>query len=136
MGAATLNEAPMPEPKTREELIQAIEARTQKRVDAMLEVKLFTHQEVRDTQSRTANVSEDGLFVITSAPLPVGITVRAEVTLPNGNTVQGFAEVVWIRPHFESRQRPNGMGLQYKAIRDLDRQRLRQFVLQILGDCA
>lgn len=99
------------------------------RVDARIDVQLWINSEVVDPEARTANVSEDGMFVATMHPLPVGTVSRFHMVLPTGEEVAGFAEVVWIRPCFESAERPNGMGMRYAAVRENGTEILRSFVL-------
>ena len=107
--------------------------RAHRRVPAEAVVQLWVNSSVHDSHARTANISEEGMFVVTSFPLPVGTVARFEMTLPHSQLVCGFAEVVWLRPHFEGVESPNGMGLRYSAIRDDGKERLRDFVLAQVG---
>jgi uncharacterized protein (TIGR02266 family) len=102
------------------------------RVPAQIQAHLWINGEVLDRDAHTANVSEDGMFVVTTKPLPVGTTTRFQITLPDGELIAGFAEVAWIRPHYEHSSRPNGMGVRYTAIRGNGKGLLRRFVLESL----
>ena len=102
------------------------------RVPAEIDVMLWVNSKVHDTARRRGNGSEDAMFVVTSKPLPVGTVARFQMTLPNGEVVSGFAEVAWIRRHYEHASRPNGMGVRYTVVRADGRRLLREFVLENL----
>jgi uncharacterized protein (TIGR02266 family) len=62
--------------------------------------------------ARVGDLSEGGLFVWTSTPLPEGS--RAKVRFVNGHTVEAEAVVVWSRA--EEKGKPAGMGLQFETL--------------------
>ncbi len=108
--------------------------RSSPRVRAELTVDLWVNSEVHDTDARTANISEEGMFVATRNPLPVGTMALFKMILPSGDTVAGFAEVAWLRPRQESSSQPNGMGLRYVAIRENGSDLVRRFVHSVQLD--
>lgn len=122
---------PDPEPPSAPERPGFVQRK--ERVDAEATVQLWVNSKVHDQESRTANISESGMFVVTSKPLPVGTTVRFDMMLKGEISISGFAEVTWIRPTFQDKARPNGMGMHYVGIRGDGAEELREFVSKRLG---
>lgn len=84
--------------------------------------------------ARVGNLSEGGLFLRTSTPLPAGC--RAQLRLRNGDASEVIAEatVVWSRE--DGRELPAGMGLRFEMLDEKSREKLRQLIahqLPLLG---
>lgn len=78
----------------------------------------------------TANVSLDGLFILTSNPRPVGTKVGFLIQIQrDGQPIKGFGEIRWIRVRDEGPGRPAGMGILIQMmIGDQGEQILRQVI--------
>jgi c-di-GMP-binding flagellar brake protein YcgR len=76
--------------------------------------------------ARVTDVSETGLFVDARSPLPDGAPVTFSFFLTNSpwdQPITGEGKVVW-------RQEGVGMGIEFLAMTDEDRTKLRLFVAQ------
>ncbi|MBI3812248.1 MAG: TIGR02266 family protein [Nitrospirae bacterium] len=81
----------------------------------------------------TAVMGGGGLFIDSVSPLPVGTAVNLEFGLPGqASSVQVDGEVVWVRPEFDPKGFSPGMGIQFKKIKDADREKVVQFVMRVL----
>jgi type IV pilus assembly protein PilZ len=81
----------------------------------------------------TAIMGGGGLFIDTVSPLPVGTTVSLEFGLPSqADSVQVDGQVVWVRPEFDPNGFSPGMGIQFKKIKEADREKVVQFVMRVL----
>ena len=77
----------------------------------------------------TANISVDGMFIQTSTPKPVGVSLRFELhVLKNADPIRGFGEVAWLRVRNEGPGSPAGMGIQFRYVEENSQQVLRQAV--------
>ena len=76
--------------------------------------------------ARVGNLSEGGLFLRTSTPLPAGC--RTQLRLRNGDASEVVAEatVVWSRE--DGRESPAGMGLRFETLDEKAREKLRQLI--------
>lgn len=65
----------------------------------------------------SANISMTGMFIQTESPKPPGAVFIFEIWLGEEyRLVHGLGEVVWIREHHESEDRPAGMGIRFLKI--------------------
>ena len=65
----------------------------------------------------SANISMTGMFIQTESPKPPGSVFIFEIWLGEEyRLVHGLGEVVWIREHHESEDRPAGMGIRFLKI--------------------
>ena len=91
------------------------ELRTAPRIDTTGgEVKLRFHSLANFLVAYARNVSPSGLFIATEHYLPKG--TRFRIVLEFGredDSVQGFAEVVWLREKMVKIGEPVGMGLKF-----------------------
>lgn len=77
----------------------------------------------------TEDISEGGVFVASYALLPVGSRVSIEVALPGNFEIQASGVVRWLRySEGDEDSAPPGMGIQFDAISDDDRELIREFV--------
>lgn len=77
----------------------------------------------------TANISVDGMFIQTSTPKPVGVSLRFELhVLKNADPIRGFGEVAWLRVRNEGPGSPAGMGIQFRYVEENSQQALRKAV--------
>ena len=69
-------------------------------------------------ESLTAGIGGGGLFIESSAPLPVGTEITVELALPDhpAERVQAKGKVVWVRPKRERTLYFPGMGVQFTDI--------------------
>lgn len=77
----------------------------------------------------TEDISEGGVFVASYVLLPVGSRVSLEVALPGNFEIHASGVVRWLR-HSDGAEdsAPPGMGIQFDAISDDDRELIREFV--------
>lgn len=61
--------------------------------------------------ARVGNLSEGGLFLRTSTPLPVGVRTALRFEMKDGVSVRAGAQVVWARG--TQGEQPPGMGLRF-----------------------
>jgi uncharacterized protein (TIGR02266 family) len=81
----------------------------------------------------TAIMGGGGVFVDSVSPLPIGTPVRLEFGVPGQPaSVEVDGQVVWIRREFDPKGFSPGMGIQFKKINEPDREKVMQFVMQIL----
>ena len=102
--------------------------RTAPRIDARVEIELWVNSRVDAANATTANLSAGGMFVSTPHPLPVGTIARFVLRLPEVDPIRGMAEVNWIRAHYESAERPNGMGMQFLRLPTGAEEALRRYL--------
>ena len=110
--------------------------RRARRVETRVLVRLWLNAAIHDSSARTTNLSVDGMFVETSHPLPVGSIARFELCFPEEAPIEGLAEVTWIRPRYEGRDRPNGMGVCFRPLKADAAQRLRSLLLERLDEAG
>ncbi len=81
----------------------------------------------------TQNISEGGIFIETREPLPVGTTVEMRFQPPGTeDPVEVKGKVVWINPFRPDDDNPNpGMGIQFSAVTDEEREIVAQVVKAI-----
>lgn len=123
-------------PKTPAALLRADQddsRRRARRVETRVLVRLWLNTRVHDSGAHTKDLSVDGMFVETSHPLPVGSIARFELCFPDEEPIEGLAEVTWIRPRYEGRDRPNGMGVCFRPLGAEADLRLRGLLLERLG---
>ncbi len=88
--------------------------RDDRRVDLEGQVVLQDPIQQTTVTEHTQNVSETGMFVKTDSLSPPGTWYRFELDLANGlESIQGQAEVVWVRHRSEGLFRPAGFGLRF-----------------------
>ena len=75
--------------------------------------------------ARIGNLSEGGLFLRTSTPLPHGS--KARVRFGEGQTVEAAAAVVWSRG-IDGNEGPPGMGLQFLDLNDGLKEQIKALV--------
>jgi uncharacterized protein (TIGR02266 family) len=74
-----------------------------------------------------------GLFIDTVSPLPAGTDVSLEFGLPGQpGSVHVEGQVVWVRADFDPKGFSPGMGIQFKAIQEADREKVVQFIMRVL----
>lgn len=77
----------------------------------------------------TANISVDGMFIQTTTPKPVGVSLRFELHVhKNADPIRGFGEVAWLRIRDQGAGAPAGMGIQFRYVEEKCQQALRQTV--------
>nr|HRC85413.1 PilZ domain-containing protein [Thermoanaerobaculia bacterium] len=88
-------------------------------------------------EAKTLNLAQGGMFVPMKQPKPVGTLVRFELELPDSRaSVAGFGEVVWLRVRNEGPELPPGVGIQFRYLSDVDRQRIREVAQLIVADAT
>ncbi len=78
--------------------------------------------------ARIGNISEGGLFLRTSTPLQQGVRTRVRLGDPATPSLDAEALVVWARA--EEQGGPAGMGLQFDALDEGSRGRLKEIIAQ------
>lgn len=88
-----------------------------------------SHESVESFRADQAdNLSEGGIFICTSRPLPIGTVVYMNVRLGEADEapLHAVGEVVWHREHDGAA----GMGVTFTRIADADKTRLARFIDQ------
>lgn len=81
----------------------------------------------RELTTTTVDLSSAGAFAAAKPPQPVGTLVRFQIPLTDGQPpVAGYGEVVWIRVRDDGRERPAGMGIQFRYLDGNGDVRLRE----------
>ncbi len=78
--------------------------------------------------ARIGNISEGGLFLRTSTPLPRGVQTRVRLGDPAEPSLETEALVVWARA--TEGGGPPGMGLRFETLDEGARGRLREIIAQ------
>lgn len=98
------------------------------RTPVQLEMKL-RFGDHREFALRTVDLSVGGAFVASRPPQPVGTLVRFELPLPPfKKPITGFGEVLWIRVRDDGRDKPAGMGIQFRYLDEPGEDLLREFL--------
>ena len=99
------------------------ERRTAVRVDVPLEATYSCNSP--PVRARIQDLSEHGLFIDTNHGLSIGATLNIQFDLPDqGPAIQAEARVAWSAPMM-------GSGVQFLALSDEDRKRIKFFVAEI-----
>jgi len=102
--------------------------RADKRVPAVLRIRL-KHKDLGTFVEKFAeNVSHGGLFVSSKQPKPVGTELRFEILLANGEAaIKGEGRVAWTKEYDpEEPQRAHGMGIKFTKLHGKSREVLRR----------
>jgi len=78
-------------------------------------------------QTKTYNLSPNGVFVKISPPLKKGEKFKFVLFLTAEDTFSGFGEVVWIQNKW-TEHHPTGVGCRFLHLDEADRNRLRLFL--------
>lgn len=77
----------------------------------------------------TANVSEEGMYICSKEPPPVGSMVQFELDLSGRREpLRGSGEVVWIRVRGQGPRRPAGLGVRFRYLEGDAQEQLRRSV--------
>ena len=92
-----------------------------------LEVEVTLESDHNFYTGLSSNISEGGLFVATSTPLPLGTRLVVRFALEDGAApIDAVGEVCWLRPR--SADFPCGFGLRFLEISDAALARVATFV--------
>jgi type IV pilus assembly protein PilZ len=82
------------------------------------------------------NISKGGTFIRTSKPLDIGTEFVFVLSIPEQTEqLQLRGEVMWtVDESRADEERPAGMGIRFKFIRDSERQELEQFVAKLMSE--
>ncbi len=98
------------------------------RTPVQIEMKL-RFGDHREFTLRTVDMSVGGVYVASRPPQPVGTLVRFELPLPPfKKPITGFGEVLWIRVRDDGRDKPAGMGIQFRYLDEPGEDLLREFL--------
>lgn len=75
------------------------------------------------------NISEGGLFIATYDLRPVGTEFSLKFSLPDGQEIEVKGVVRWVRDprNNDDRDTPPGLGIQFEALQDEQREAIRAF---------
>jgi type IV pilus assembly protein PilZ len=84
----------------------------------------------------TKNISKGGTFIRTTKPLPIGTEFVFVLSVPaTDEQLRLMGEVKWIVAEGDAtEEQPPGMGIKFKFDDDADRQRVEDFVEQLMRD--
>lgn len=104
------------------------------RTPVRLEIKL-RFGDHREFVFKTLDLSVGGTYVIARPPHPVGTLVRFELPLPPfKKPITGFGEVLWIRVRDDGREKPAGMGIQFRYLDEPGEDLLREFLARLVAE--
>ena len=75
----------------------------------------------------TEDISQGGLFVVTTQLYPIGTRVEISLLL-DGNSLVISADVVWLRDVSDSEDAPCGMGLRFSSVAEEHLEKIRHFL--------
>jgi uncharacterized protein (TIGR02266 family) len=107
-----------------EGLLAIVERRAHFRFPTHLEVRFASGDELRS--ACLENISEGGIFVATTRPLPAGTPLRLWISVPDGRAEMA-GRVAWVRPK-DSSAGPAGMGIRFADLSDEQRDQIAQVV--------
>ncbi len=108
-----------------------LESRRHVRADLSHPVYITLPTDPTEQESRIANVSESGMWVVMLDPPPVGTIIKFDLKLDTGR-VRGFGHVVWIRFSSKNESEPCGMGVEFRSLTQDDKIVLRLAVVGAL----
>jgi uncharacterized protein (TIGR02266 family) len=85
---------------------------------------------------RTLNLSQDGMFIVTATPPAVGTHLIIHFALPDGEPMEGTAQVVWSRRPELEHPYPPGMAVQFLKLPPEARPAIADFVASLLANPA
>ena len=85
-----------------------------------MRARLWAEDSDRYLEGWSADLSRGGVFVESSAPLPVATSLRFQLEGPEGQQpIEGLGQVAWTRDRaISSRRMAAGMGIQFIALSD------------------
>jgi uncharacterized protein (TIGR02266 family) len=92
----------------------------------------YIHADTTGT-GKTLNLSQDGMFIVTASPPEVGTHLIIHFALPEGEPLEGTAQVVWIRQPEAEHPYPPGMAVQFLKLPPEARPAIAAFVAEQLG---
>ncbi len=105
------------------------ERRGEVRVPARLNVRYRLEGLESFVERYSANVSYNGIFIVTSEQPRVGAEVAFELRTAEGAVaLAGSGLVRWVRPDTGSAAQPPGVGLQFTRLSEENRRRVRALV--------
>ncbi len=103
------------------------ERREDERIDTNIEIQF--KEKGSFTRSYMLNVSNGGLFIKTTQPLPLEAKVNLLVTLPETSEAMNIiGRVVWINPKAGDNIFPPGMGIQFLDLSKEHKDIIKAFV--------
>jgi hypothetical protein len=110
--------------------VQGFRFRASPRVPFSHEVRLRFDRIGGSVSGTTADLSTEGMFVATGEYKPIGTLVQFEFENDAGETIQGLADIVWIREVRQGVDREPGMGLHFRYVDP----RSRELIAAIVRD--
>lgn len=114
------------------DITKAFGTGAERRREVRHEIKLNVNYSHGDTYlfSKSGNLSEMGIFLITDNPLAAGTIIELRFDTPgSGAPIEVTGEVVWIDPgNYET---PTGMGLRFINPDEAIRNRIRSIIRTI-----
>ncbi len=83
---------------------------------------------------KTLNLSQDGMFIVTASPPEVGTHLIIHFALPDGEPLEGTAQVVWVRQPEVDHPYPPGMAVQFLKLPPEARPAIAAFVASLLAN--
>ena len=114
--------------------VQGFRFRATPRVPFSHEVRLRFDRIGGSVSGRMADLSTEGMFVATGEYKPIGTLVQFEFENEGGETVQGLADIVWIREVRQGADREPGMGLHFRYVDPRSRELIAAIVRDLLTD--
>jgi hypothetical protein len=114
--------------------VQGFRFRATPRVPFRREVRLRFDRIGGSVSGTTADISTEGMFVATGEYKPIGTLVQFEFENDAGETVQGLADIVWIREVGQGADREPGMGLHFRYVDPRSRELIAGTVRDLLAE--
>jgi len=106
--------------------------RTSKRVPVKFQVDF--HSDGHFLIEYATNISEQGIFIQTTAPKKIGTRLELEFSLPDTELkVKAIGTVAWVNPfRKDSEKNYNpGMGIQFESLSDIDRETILSCIKKV-----
>jgi uncharacterized protein (TIGR02266 family) len=114
--------------------VQGFRFRASPRVPFRREVRLRFDRIGGSVSGTTSDLSTEGMFVATAEYKPIGTLVQFELENDGGETIQGLADIVWIREMRQGADREPGMGLHFRYVDPRSRELIAEIVRELLAE--
>ncbi len=101
--------------------------RNSPRVEVPEDVVILVESFGQFLEQHAQDISEDGMFLRSAVPAPVGSHIEFAIRLPDGYPlIRGAGEVVWCRKREVSPESPRGMGIRFVELEERGRELVRR----------
>ncbi len=103
--------------------------RIKERIPLREEVKLFVKDMENFLTEYADNISQGGMFIKSSNPLPIGTQFDLELSIGSEDQkIKAIGEVVWTKEFSSESDRPSGMGVRFIKIQAESKKMIRDLI--------